>query len=205
MARTALGRQLTDLHRTAQGRIATATVAALLPVWKILDPADLDATSADWIATALPIIAHHRTVSADTAAAYLRAYRAVETGQPIADLDLPAAQPLNESAASLSLLVTGPVAIKARIGSGVDLRTALDLSLAGSAASAARHAVNGGRELTLDTAQTDRRANGYRRVTSPGACAFCEEIAGYSEGNEALRGDFQCHDGCNCQPELVYG
>ena len=42
------------------------------------------------------------------------------------------------------------------------------------------------------------------RVTSPGACAFCEEIAAYSETNPNLGGDFQCHDGCHCQPEPVF-
>jgi hypothetical protein len=204
MARTREGDVLTDLHRTSQARIATELAATLVPLWRILDIENLDATTEPWILAASAAIDQHRAASIATTAAYLRTFRTLEL-PGAAPFAFPAAPILEPAAVATSLLVTGPVALKSKLGAGMRLTQAVEQSLAGSIGSGTRHALNGGRELTLSTMKADPQAVRYVRVTSPGACDFCRTIAGYSHGNDALTGDFQCHDHCNCQPELVYG
>lgn len=198
MARTPAGKRLTDLHRTTQARIATELAATLLPLWRILDIQDLKGTSEAWIAAAIGAIEASRATSIATTGAYLRAFRLLEA-KGAAPFTLPTAPALDHGAAATSLLVTGPYALMSKVGAGMPLERAVSQAFAGSTSSAGRLALNGGRELTLGAIKADPRATSYQRITSPGACAFCEEIASVSDG------DFQCHDGCNCQAEPVYG
>jgi hypothetical protein len=202
---TAAGRRLTEAHRIAQGRIAARTADLLMPVWRILDIADIDRTAPGWAATAATTIAQQRQVSVQTAAAYLTAFRAVELGKTAEPFTLPPAPPLDQSAAMVSLLVTGPWNLKAKIGRGMPLPKALEQSFAASTEAGIRHSLNGGRSLVTATREADPRATGYVRVTSGTACKFCKDVAEGSETNPGLSGEFECHDGCNCHPELTYG
>lgn len=203
MALTLAGRQLTAFHRTAQARLSAQTTARLLQVWPLLDINALDATTAQWLAAAVPIIEQSRLASAALASAYVSTLRPIETSLP--PLALPPLPPASIDRIRTSLLVMGPIAIKAAMTSGRPIVVAGQTASFTSSAAGARQALSGGRDLITAATQADPQARGMVRVTSPGACAFCEEIAGYSETNPALGGDFQCHDGCHCQPEPVYG
>lgn len=199
----AVARRATDLHRTAQARISASVLVALVPLWRILDIDHLDERSGDWLAAAAPVVRSHHAASSALAAAYFTHIRGLE---------LPAASPaptvpapvLDEKALATSLLVTGPIAIKAKLAAGMPLSQAVEQAFAGSSSAAARHALSGGRDFIQAAGRADERATGLVRVTSPGACEFCQTIADYSETNPALLGDFQCHDGCHCQPEPVF-
>lgn len=188
-------RALTEAHKIAQGRLAARTVEQLHVVWPTLDPANVDATTKAWLAKALPVIAAHHDWSARLAAAYLTRFRTIKVGS---SAPLPPRPPLNLDAVTTSLMVTGPVALKKAIDRGEP-----DTAEASSSAAGMRHALSGGRDLILATALSDDRSQGWERVTSPGACDFCESIA--ADGPFGPGADFQAHDGCNCTPEPVYG
>lgn len=202
---SALGRRLTEAHRIAQARLAAATADELMPLWRMLDLLRLDETSPDWVNAALAVIAQQRQASIGLAANYLTTFRALELGSSAPPFTLPTLPDLNRVSTATSLLVTGPIDLKSRIGRGIPFDRAVQMSLAGSTSAGTRHAINGARDLVVAAGRADPQATGMVRVTSPGACNFCEEIAEHSHGNPALGSDFETHDGCNCHPELLYG
>jgi hypothetical protein len=202
MAATPAARQLTESHRVAQARLNALTVAAVRPLWRLLDPDNLAGTQRTWVDAVLAIVTARYGVSAALARRYLRSYRITETGQPFgSDLDRPA---LNVEAAATSLYVTGPVRIERARRRGADVGGAIRIAEASSAAAAGRHALTGGRTTITRTVETDRHAVGWARATSGNPCAFCALIAGrgpvFSEESAA----FEAHDGCACTAEPVY-
>lgn len=198
-------RDLTDLHRTTQAHLAALTVAAMAALWPLLDLHRLDATGPRWISASTLTVAALRNSSAVLAAQYLTEFRALELGPNAPAFPPVPLPPIDAAAVATSLLVTGPIALKSKVGAGMPWDLATQQAFAGSAAAAARHALSGGRDEIMSTGRADPRATGMVRVASPDACDFCVQIAEYSETNPNLLGDFQCHDSCHCQPELTYG
>lgn len=197
MARPAAAR-LTESHRLAQARLGRGVVQRMSGLWELLDVTDLDGTTARWLRAALPLIQSQYEASAELAAAYLRTLRSIEAPNlPPLRLPPPAFVPAQ---AATSLTVTGPVAVKSATARGLVLADASDLGLARSAASAMRHALNGGR----DTIRSDSQATGWTRALSGDPCEFCQGLA-----DDAAAGDdsaaFVTHDGCGCEPVPVYG
>jgi hypothetical protein len=196
---------LTDLHRRAQAHLSARTVAAMAAVWPLLNPRDLDATAPAWLATSARTVERHRLASAGLAGAYLSELRRTELGSSIEAFGLSPIPPMSTAAVATSLLVTGPIAFKARIAAAMPWEQATELTFAGSAAAASRHALSGGRSLILATGHSDPKITSIVRVTAAGACKFCLRIAEYSRTNPALLHEFKCHDGCHCQPRPIYG
>lgn len=195
--------ELAELHRIAQSRIATRTVLQMRQVWPLLDREALDATTTRWLTAALPIITTNRTASAETAARYLAAAKAESLGAG-ATLEPELASTINPRAVATSLTVTGPVALKRAARNLVPFATALDRAEGTSAASAMRHALNGGRATILRTVASDPDAVGWRRVTSGRACEFCSMLAGRGAVYREATATFDAHDGCSCSAEPVW-
>lgn len=200
MATTA-GRRLTLAHKRAQGQIGSQTVARMRTVWDRLDGNDLDGSFNRWLAAAVPIIETQRTAAARTAASYLSAFRAIEVGSEFAPVMV---AELARDEVTTSLLVTGPVSVKNAMSRGIPLVRAMSVAEAASAASAMRHAMDGGRDTILATTQADERARGWERVASGNACAFCQMLAGRGAVYGEASADFESHDGCGCTAEPVY-
>ena len=203
MASTAAGAQLSDAHRVAQARLSAQTVARLLLVWPLLGMDNLDATTERWLAAAVPIVEQAHGTSAALARQYLRLFATAETGAPSIASKLTIPVPVDRI--RTSLIVQGPVAVKSAMAAGRPLASASSIASATSASAGSRQALSGGRDTVMEAAKADQRASGIVRVTSPGACDFCTQVAADSASNPSLQGHFQCHDNCHCQPEPVYG
>lgn len=189
---------LAETHRLAQLRVGTLTVAALRPLWRLLDPNALDSTFPAWLAAVAPVVQAQRLQSSRLAAAYLDAERTSQingTYPAIFAGDAPM------HALSTSLLVTGPISVKKAMTRGVPLANALDVAEAASSAVAMRHALDGGRETILTTIKADPRARGWERIASGGACPFCSERSGEQMSSEEV---FQAHPGCACSAAPIY-
>lgn len=197
---TRAGALLTEAHRLAQAKISAEVVADLLKVWPLLDPRNLDATVDRWLTASQAIVLKKHGDSAALAREYLRRFRAVELGTPITAWTPPPAPPAPIEAIRTSLVVQGPVRIKAATA----IQTAIDVAAvtaSGTAAAAgSRHALNGGRDTIVEAAKADERAQGMRRVTSGTACKFCSMLATRTDFSYA----FKAHDGCHCQTHPVY-
>lgn len=202
MASTAEARRLTEGHRLAQNRLGAQTVAQMLTAWLLLDPADIDGTVEAWLRIAVPAVRGQHAASANLAAAYVRRFRTLENvpGRPpaVPRSVLPAEQTVT------SLTVTGPATVKAATARGVPTAQAAALGATGSSRSAMRLALDGGRQMILDTVRADPQAEGWARATSGNPCHFCAMLASRGPAYSEASVDFEAHDGCGCFAEPVY-
>ncbi len=207
---TRAGAMLTEAHRLAQAKLSAQVVADLLKVWPLLDPTDLDATVDRWLTASAAIVAKKHGDSAALAREYLRRFRAVELGTPLADWTPPPAPAPSTEAIRTSMVVQGPVRIKAAMTVGTPLAQAVQTAAGTSSAAGSRHALNGGRDAIVAATKADDRAVGIRRVTAAKCCAFCAMLSSrsyYGLSSDATGVDmdeFKVHDGCHCTPETVY-
>lgn len=192
--------RLTETHRVAQLRLGALTVSRLLAVWPLLDPENLDRTFQRWLQAVASVVAVQRAASARLASGYLQTFRTLELGVSDDAFAPVLAGPVDRRQLAKSMLVTGPVSVRAALGRGVPFEQAVETAQASSASAGMRHALNGGRATILATVAADRRARGWKRVTSSSACAWCASTAGTVSSDD----DFRSHDHCACTAAPVY-
>lgn len=204
MAVTPAGAALTRQHRQTQAAIRSLTLQRLLPLWRLLDPARLDATSPGYLEAAVALVRGGHALSARAAASYYLAFRVAE-GLTAGAPPLPP-PPLDVDRVRTSLIVTGPVEVKRATGMRVPLGRAVDTALTMTSGAVARHVAAGGWDTVQGAVRSDRQARGWARVASGNACAFCLMLA--SRG-PVYRGEdtasFEPHDHCSCGIEPVLG
>ena len=127
----------------------------------------------------------------------------------------------NTEQVEASLLATGPVAFKQHLVKSKSVEAAAAMMRKRSAAAIARQALAGARKMTMATIDGNRAVVGYRRIARPGACEFCQMLAGrgavYKSQRSAsgvvgragrARGDQRVgqsyHDNCRCVTEPIY-
>lgn len=192
MARTDGGALLTAQHRRAQIQLRAAALRDFIAVWPLWD--GQPGSFARLISATVPVVRAHHRLSAAVAAAYYQSFRAAENapGAPT-----PKLATLNEDALAGTLYLTGRDMTRRAIAAGQSPQAAMRTALVRTSGTVARFALAGGRDTLVASTRDDRHASGYRRVLSPGACEFCQQIA--AEG--ASDGDFEAHDHCGCVAE----
>jgi hypothetical protein len=201
---------LTDTYRRSQGRVATrAASLALVAFDNLLNLGDLDGTFPSYVSAVLPLLNGSRQEAATLASAYYETHRIASgvTGQEPAPV-LPGV--LNLAQVTSSLLYTGPITLRQQLALGNSLVTALNITRRATAGAIFRHTANAGRGTIYNTAQRDRRALGYARVTDGKPCYFCAMLASrgavYKSAESAgARGSaHRYHDGCGCTVQPIY-
>ena len=203
MAATAEARRLTEAHRLSQVRLGTRTAGQILATWPLLDINDLDGTFDRWLRAVLPIIETQHTTSARLAGNYVDLFKKLELGTS-ARAPIVLAE-LSRQAVTTSMLVTGPVTVKAAVARGVQVDRAAEIARTKVAGTALRHVLTGGRDTVMDTITADRQALGWARATSGSPCAFCAMVASRGpvyKGEDTAA--FQAHDHCMCGSEPLY-
>lgn len=202
MASSSQARRLTETHRLAQARISAVAVQALRSAFLLLDPQDLDATTQEFLRTAVPIVMGQQALSAQLAAQYLAVFRRLELPGAAA-MEAVIAAPLPPEQVATALTVTGPVSIKSAMARGVPLDTATKTAQANIARAGIRLVLSGGRNTITATTHADPKAIGWARATSGSPCAFCAK--GAAKGIWTERGaHMDAHDGCHCSAEPIY-
>jgi hypothetical protein len=213
MAATVEASRLTEAHRQAQLRLGRTVVAQMLAVWPLIDPADIEATSARWLSVVLSFLATHRRASASIASQYLTVFRALELGIDVPPADPVIANTLDLPVASAVILAAGPVALQKALQRSVPLVRAVDVAKAGAAGAAMSQALNGGRETITGTVEADPLALGWARATSADPCAFCRVLASRgpvykTEASAKFKTSATTsesyHPTCHCTAEPVY-
>lgn len=218
MATTVTGAQLTDQHRRAQLALRSGFMRELVRLWPLIDLDRLDETSAEWIGFVTDLILTWRMQSVDRALSYYDSFRQAETGQPLPNRGNYRSLSTPEPAAiKTSLLVTGPIGVKSRIGKGINPRIAKAKALVDVTGAASRHVMNGGRQLVTEATDMDELAVGFARVTDDDPCAFCAMLASrgpaYNSRATAFRTTARSkkrgpgkeyHDHCGCQVEALF-
>lgn len=204
MAVTVGGRRLTEAHRVAQAKVGALTVLQMHTIFPLLDVRDLDATFPRWLKAAAAVVGAQRVTSARLAANYVTTFRALELGPDVAPVVPSLSETVVTQRLATSLLVTGPVSLKANVGRAMPLERATSIADANSARAAMRHVLDGGRDTILETVKADPRATRWQRVTSEKPCDFCDMLAGRGAVYKADTVDFLSHDGCACGAEPGY-
>lgn len=187
-------------HAQDQEEVAAQLALGLLPMWYILNPDDLDATTLPWLMAIMPLIKKAYEQSQRLGGVFLNDYRfaALPTKDPLNielpnvekpldvndlawnTLDFPGpqidVQPFDEDAVSRNMVVNGP----SRVMAGMDEKTleeAMTTGLHTSSGAAIRQAINGSRSVTRDVAEQDPSILGYARVTDSDPCYYCAILA----------------------------
>lgn len=240
MAVTAAGRRLTSDFRRGQLAIRSRLLRRVLDLWPQLDVRRLDATAPEWQRAMVAAVMASRMESARAAATYYEQLRAVE----LPDAAPLRSRWLDENTASItakltpivetSLAVTGPVNLKRRTKRFVDETTSTTIASATSTATleraidkassqalvdvsgaAARHALDGGRQLLREEGAQDELAVAFARVSDGDPCYFCALMIsrGFVYRSRASAGrsansrftgpglyKFHDHDACTVEP-----
>lgn len=186
----------------AQVRLGAIVAAQIADLWRrLVDPTDLDGSTAAFLRAVTPLVDQNRDGSARLAAGFYGALRSSEVGPTGFVPALPSAP--EPTALVTSLTVTGPVRVKLAMAAGRPLDRAMRKAEVSVAGAAMRHALAGGRETLLGSVRSDRAAKGWERVTSGAACEFCSELA----DSGPFYGDvgFDAHDHCSCSAAPVFG
>lgn len=202
MATTSTGATLTNAQRLAQVQLRTTMTRQLLDLWPALNPENVDDTFTAWSSAAGKLIETRYADSSAIAGAYYRTFRAVEIGTGIAPV---LAGPLPDRQLAVTLLVSGPVAIKKLTAAGMSPAQAADQAFVMHSGAATRLALTGGRETILNSVRADRRGAGWARITSGNGCDFCQMLAGrdavYRSEDTA---SFEAHNHCACTAEPTF-
>lgn len=209
MALTTEGAALTEAHRLNQLAIAARAARASISLWKRLDTADLDRSSALWLPAQLLLLDRAYGQSEDLAGKYVQQYRRAEgADDPGPFVRTPF--PLGEMTSTM--LGAGPRQIKAYIGKGASPASAHGAALNKFTGMVRRQVLSGGRMAIDATTRADQRAIGWRRVTDGNPCAFCAMLASrgpvYASQERASRvagAGLRYHGHCGCTAEIVYG
>ncbi|QHB36586.1 capsid maturation protease and VIP2-like ADP-ribosyltransferase toxin [Arthrobacter phage Adolin] len=185
-------------HMAKQVRDAAAVQAGLAVAFdKGLDPANLDATFPTYLRSALSLVSAGRGLAVKTATDY---FGAAKRGSGF-DEAIPAlgAPKLDIYRSTQALLMTGPVAVKKQLSSGVGLMAALDSAKKQTLAVGKRLTLEGGRDQLIRLTKEDSLALGWSRVSDGQPCHFCAMLLGrgpvYTSKQTAR---FEAHNGCGC-------
>lgn len=184
-------------HRVAVGALATKardSAVALFDV--VLDPDDLDASSAAWASQAASAL-RGASVGVDReASSYLGAWgrehgRAMGFARPA----------LMDSSLDRQLMLSGPIRIKTLVGNGVDRSAAVADARRRVGATAMKSVRDRDR---LDVIYSCRKQRvRCRRVTVGKTCAFCCMLAARGPVYTKDTAAFQAHVYCDCTYEPV--
>ncbi|KUM41207.1 VG15 protein [Arthrobacter sp. EPSL27] len=184
-------------HMAKQVRDAAVVQAGLAVAFdKGLKPADLDASFPTYLRSALALVSAGRGMATGTARSY---YGDAKQGAGF-DKTIPAlATPeMDIFKATQALLMTGPVAIKKQLASGVGLVAAMDAAKAQTLRVGKRLTLEAPRQHLIQLVRKDKDALGWARVSDGQPCHFCAMLVGrgpvYKEGTAR----FKAHNGCGC-------
>lgn len=200
MARTEQGDRLTEAHRQGQLQIRARTLRDFMLLWPLWTGDE--ASFQRLLAAAMPLIRGYHGVSSSLATAYYTAFRSAEDvgGSPTPVV----AAPLDEKVVKGTLHLTGMEALRAAVEAAKPPAPAMRTALARTSGSVTRFTMQGGRDALIRSVGDDRRAEGWYRVTSGKACAFCAALASRGAVYKEQTAHFDAHDHCSCSAEPLY-
>lgn len=202
MARTAEGTALTRRYRAAQLRLRAGLLRDFTRLWSVFDPSSVT-TFGVFADVAVTLIQARHQDSAGLAGGYFRAFRRVEGIQGEATVRL--ASRLLPVEITASLRATGLAGTMRALRAGQSPQAAKRTGFVQASGSAGRLALTGGNDTIIGSAQADRRALGWQRVTSSDPCAFCRMLASRGPVYKRERtASFNAHDHDACTAEVVY-
>jgi hypothetical protein len=190
-------------HRRQQLSLRSVMLRELLRVWPTLNTKRLEKTYPEWVPTALQIIRDHHAYSSAVAQRFVDEVRA-EAGVTD-EWTPPAERTLDAKRVERDLYRAAIINLRAAIAKKQAERDARDRAFVETSGIATKEALNGGRDVVLDSVEADQAAVGWYRVTDGDPCYFCAMIAsrGVWYKTEATA-SFHPHDHCGCSAAPAY-
>lgn len=189
-------------QRQQQLALRAALLRRLIPLWRLLDPKDLNKSLPGWLAAVLPLVQDARKGSSLLAGQYLRDARSAAGVEGSASIVLAGEAPAAQAVTSLT--VTSLVAIRTALGTGQQIDQAMRTGFVTSSGAASRLALQGGRDTVVGSVRADPKAAGWSRLASPDACDFCLMLSDRGAVYSADSVDFAAHDHCACTAVAAY-
>lgn len=204
LAQTSKGRALTEAHRKAQIRNAGIYSARAGAAYnRLLNVEDLDG-SALALRVAMDQIAFEGNQRSVQLARQYEAQFADAEG-----FEAPQVPPieLNRGKLAADVQVTGPVAVKKKIATGVAADSAKADSLSLLMGTIKQSILNGGRDFIIGGTKVkySGQHGRWRRVTDGKPCAFCAMLASRGPVYSDVTVTFEAHPFCGCGAEQVVG
>lgn len=192
---------------TEQRTLADRLIRLIAQLWPMLDLDRLDET---WPALMSLVEGHVQREHEMAARVAVAEYLAARAAAGVAGVFIPPIVALPLDKLRTSLTVTGPIAYKVARRRGFTPAKASKLALVQLQGAAARHALAGARNTTLQAVAADSEARGWARVPRPNACAFCLMLAtrggAYRSKSTALssKSGSSYHDHCGCTAQPIF-
>jgi hypothetical protein len=203
MAGTLAGARLTTEHRAAQLAIRAGSIANLVTLWRVVDPADLRGTIEVFAQAAALLAAQGFDRSAGVSSRYYALFRRAEGLAGAAPATVAARPPMADLAGELRGASLAGI-VRAR-RAGMTVEGAKVQGFARATGSLAKLVLSGGRRTLVAAVEADPQARGWARVTSGSPCAFCRMLASRGATYKTERSaDFESHDACGCTVEPLF-
>jgi len=207
---------LVSQHHEYQRRIARDVVAALHPLWEILDFHELRQSTSPWLKATRPIVERGYLESRHAAAEFVKNFRnaSLPSAEPLETGVLPPWEAQTPRQISLtimvSLRVTGPVWVAKNTVTGMNWQQVQELKDRGfskSSGAATRLVLNGGRGVVRDLALADPLAQGVAGIAGEGSCKSCLALTSPIwkwQGSRKMDAVAVGHDFCTCSAKPLY-
>ncbi|CCQ44320.1 hypothetical protein ARTSIC4J27_244 [Pseudarthrobacter siccitolerans] len=164
---------------------------------KGLDPANLDASFPTYLRSALALVSAGRGLALKTATDY---YGEAKAGSGF-DATIPAIEvpKIDIFRSTQALLMTGPVAIRKQLSTGVGLQEALNAAKKQTLAVGKRLTLEAPRQGLIQLVNKDKDALGWSRVSDGQPCYFCAMLLSRGPAYKSEKtARFKAHNGCGC-------
>ncbi|UDL14610.1 capsid maturation protease and VIP2-like ADP-ribosyltransferase toxin [Arthrobacter phage KeAlii] len=189
---------LSQDHMRKQVRDAAAVQAGLAVAFdKGLKPSDLDGSFPTYLRSALALVSAGRGLALKTATDY---YGAAKAGSGF-EATIPAIEvpKIDIFRSTQALLMTGPVAIKKQLSTGVGLQEALNAAKKQTLAVGKRLTLEAPRQGLIQLVNKDTDALGWSRVSDGQPCYFCAMLLSRGPAYKSEQtARFRAHNGCGC-------
>jgi hypothetical protein len=194
--------RITDTYRQRLLALRDHAASVARGAWSRLDPEDLDATHAAWVATTATTTEAIQHAGLQLTAGYLAAFLTSELQRRTAP---PAIDPARYAGRSrdgrpLADTLGGTlISVKAALADGTPVSEALAASGVRATRLVSSETIAAPRAALSDEIHADSRIRGWRRVTS-GGCGACLAAASETHGDDE---PLPVHDGCRCTAEPI--
>lgn len=203
MARTPEGAALTQAHSARQVGIRNASLRDILGLYAVVNPTNLAETIGPFASAAALIALAHRRSSVAVSERYWQGFRVVEHVKGGAAFVRARHPELDEAESTLrGATLAGIINGRKR---GFSIGAAHRNGFVYLAGSLTGLVLGGGRGSLIESITGDREAEGWQRVTSGHACAFCSMLASRGAVYKSEESsEFQAHSHCTCSAEPFY-
>jgi hypothetical protein len=199
MARTPESTALTAAHLAQQAGVRASVMRDVIRLFPMWDP-DEPASWGRFVQAVTLLVQQRGTMSSALAARYYAMFRAADLSLTLGKAAAMVA-PATAAQIERAMMSTAMSGYYRGRQAGLDKAAALRNALVQQTGSAARLAMQPGRETIVGAVRSDPRYHGWIRVSDGDPCAFCAMLLSRGPVYKEESAGFEAHDHCACGAE----